>query len=304
MTDEEAALRAGALAIARRHRVAICDGGPQRYDSGSLPVYALSGDMVLKLYPSEDALHAEVEARVLAFVDARLPVPTPHAFAVGEEDGWRYLLMSRLRGRRLVEAWPELDAQDRDRIAEQTGSALAALHALDSAPLAALEPEWDSFVAQQRVSAAERQRERGLAPQWVEQIDAFLDTWLPAAPPRRALLHTEVMREHLMVDGASGSFALSGLFDFEPAMLGDPDYEFASVGIFVSCGDAGLLRRLLLAYGRSAAELDGDALACRPMAHALLHRYGNLRWYLERLPAPEATTLEDLARAWWSARGD
>lgn len=38
------------------------------------------------------------------------------------------------------------------------------------------------------------------------------------------------------------------------------------------------------------------------MAHALLHRYSNLRWYLERLPVPGATTLEELACAWWSAR--
>ena len=35
------------------------------------------------------------------------------------------------------------------------------------------------------------------------------------------------------------------------------------------------------------------------MAHALLHRYSNLRWYLERLPAPGATTLEQLADRWW-----
>lgn len=304
MNDEEAALRAGVLAIASRHGIAVDDKGPQRYDSGSLPVYALSGDVVLKLYPPEDAEHAEVEARVLAFVDARLPVPTPRVLATGAQDGWRYLLMSRLRGRRLVEAWPQLDAGDRARIAEQTGAALAELHALDIAPLAALGPEWDGFVAQQRASAAERQRERRLAPQWIERIDAFLDAWAPPAPPRRVLLHTEVMREHLMVEGAGGSFALSGLIDFEPAMIGDPDYEFASVGIFVTCGDAGMLRRLHAAYGRPAADLDDDALACRLMAHALLHRYSNLRWYLERLPVPGATTLGDLARAWWSARGD
>ena len=59
-----------------------------------------------------------------------------------------------------------------------------------------------------------------------------------------------------------------------------------------------LLRRLLLASGRPAAELDGDALACRLMAHALLHRYSNLRWYLDRCRCRAR-------RRWrtWRARG-
>ena len=303
LADDDA-LRAGVLAIAKRHGIALPVAGPRRYDSGSLPVYALSADAVLKLYPPEDAEHAVVEARVLAFVDGRLTIATPRVLATGAQDGWRYLLMSRLRGRRLVEAWPDLEVRDRERIARQTGAALASLHALDAAPLAGLEPEWDAFAARQRASAVERQRSRGLAPQWLQRIEPFLAAWLPGPPARRVLLHTEVMREHLMVAPApSGSgFELSGLIDFEPAMVGDPDYEFASVGLFVSCGDARMLRSLLLACGHDAARLDGDALACRLMAHALLHRYSNLPWYLDRLPVAGATTLEDLAGAWWGTQ--
>jgi hygromycin-B 7''-O-kinase len=298
---DEAALRAGVLAIACRHRVALAANAPRRYDSGSLPVYALSEIHVLKLYPPHEREHAEVEARVLGAVEGRLPIATPRVLAVGEQDGWPYLLMSRLPGRRLVEAWPTLAARDRDRITGETGAALAALHALDIEPVATLPPDWNSFVVAQRHSAVQRQRERRLAPHWLAQIDPYLDRWMPPAPARRVLLHTEVMREHLMIEArAAGGLCVSGLFDFEPAMIGDPDYEFASFGLFVSCGDARLLRRALLAYGRRTDELD-DGLACRFMAHALLHRYSNLRWYLERVPVPGATTLEELARAWWSA---
>jgi hypothetical protein len=39
-----------------------------------------------------------------------------------------------------------------------------------------------------------------------------------------------------------------------------------------------------------------DALAGDERA---LHRYSNLRWYLVRLPAGDATTLEQLAVRWW-----
>ena len=37
------------------------------------------------------------------------------------------------------------------------------------------------------------------------------------------------------------------------------------------------------------------------MAYTLLHRYSNLRWYLEQVPPPPDTrTLARLAMDWWS----
>jgi hygromycin-B 7''-O-kinase len=106
------------------------------------------------------------------------------------------------------------------------------------------------------------------------------------------------MREHLLVEPFGDGWRLSGLFDFEPAMLGEADYEFASIGLFVACGDARLLRRMLRASGRPAAALDAT-LPMRLMTHALLHRYSHLGWYLRRLPLPQASTLEQLAQQWF-----
>jgi hygromycin-B 7''-O-kinase len=279
-------------ALLARHGLA---GTPrQRYDSGSLPVYAVGRSHVLKLFPPDEREHAEVEARVLAAVHGALPIPTPELHASSTHDGGHYLLMSQLQGPRLVDAWPTLDALSRERIAGTLGEAIAALHAIDTTPLADLPPAWDGFIAAQAASAAARQARRQLAARWVEQIPGFLARWLPPAPARRVLLHTEIMREHLLVSGAR----LSGLFDFEPAMIGAPEYEFASVGLFVACGDGRTLRRILLAYGVAPHALD-EALQCRLMAQALLHRYSNLPWYLERLPAGDAATLEQLAARWW-----
>jgi hygromycin-B 7''-O-kinase len=83
-------------------------------------------------------------------------------------------------------------------------------------------------------------------------------------------------------------------------MAGAAEYEFASVGLFVTCGEREPLRRLLLAYGYRPTDL-GEPLQRRLLAYALLHRYSNLRWYLDRLPPPPgAETLEALARHWWS----
>ncbi len=292
LIDDERALDAGLTALLSRHGLA--HEARTRYDSGSLPVYAVGTRHVLKLFPPTEQEHAAVEARVLAAVQDALPIPTPQLFAADSHDGWPYLLMSQLEGQRLVDAWPALTLSERDRIADTLGEAIAALHAIDTAPLHDLPPRWDGFVAAQGNSAQERQSTRRLDAHWLEQIPAFLQRWMPPLPSRRVLLHTEVMREHLMTADAR----LTGLFDFEPAMLGAAEYEFASVGLFVACGDARTLRRVLLAYGYAPHALD-ETLQCRFMAHALLHRYSNLRWYLERLPAGDATTMEQLASRWW-----
>ena len=291
LLDDERALAAGVTALLSRHGLA--QERRTRYDSGSLPVYAVGARHVLKLFPPTEHEHATVEARVLGAVQDKLPIPTPTLFAADVHDGWPYLLMSQLPGQRLVDAWPALTQAERDRTADTLGAALAALHEVDTPPLRDLPPLWDGFIAEQRASAVTRQGAR-LDAHWLEQIPGFLERWMPPPSARRVLLHTEVMREHLMVDDAR----LGGLFDFEPAMLGDPEYEFASVGLFVACGDGGTLRRVLLAYGYAPHQLDA-ALQCRLMAWALLHRYSNLRWYLERLPAGNATTLEHLASRWW-----
>lgn len=72
---------------------------------------------------------------------------------------------------------------------------------------------------------------------------------------RPALLHTEIMREHLLVErDTTGRWRLSGLLDFEPAMIGHADYECAAIGVLVTGGDARLLSRFIAGYGRDPAR--------------------------------------------------
>jgi hygromycin-B 7''-O-kinase len=296
---DEARLGPGVAALCERHGL----GGVAvtRFADGSLPVYALGDSRVLKLYPAPFRRELDVEAPVLAAVHGRLPIPTPGVEATGERDGWGYVLMQRLRGESLAVAWPRIPVRDRERLAGELGEALAALHALRGPALDALDPpDWDELMRAQAASCVERQRAKGATDEWLAQIPAFLAAAsLPADGPR-VPLHTEVMREHLLVEEDERGWRFSGLFDFEPAMRGAAEYEFASVGVFVSCGDAALLRRLLLAYGYRPADLD-EACARRLLAYALLHRYSNLRWYLERLPPLSTPTLAALAAHGWGA---
>lgn len=290
---DDAALRDGVVAICEAHGL----GGEtvERLPGGSVPVYGVGANRVLKLFPPGEEAFTQTEWRALTAVRGRLPMPTPEPVATGASGDWTYVLMSRLHGRLLVDAWPELDAGDRDRLATELGHCLAALHAIDDVDLGA-ETGWGEFLRAQRESAVDRQRARRLDERWVGQIPAFLAA-TPTSYPRPALLHTELMREHLLVTREPHGWALSGLFDFEPAMVGAPEYDLASFGVFVSCGDGRFLRRALLAYGVEPNE----ALQRRVLAYAILHRYSNLRWYMERVPPrPGDDSLEDLARRWWS----
>jgi hygromycin-B 7''-O-kinase len=296
---DEALLRPGVDAILARHRVS---GEIVRFADGSLPVYAIGGAHVLKLYPPMYAAECETEASVLSAITGRLPIPTPRVDAVGEHSGWSYLVMERLRGESLATAWPRISEHERARLLAALGEGLAALHAIRDPVLVTLAPsDWAAFVAEQRASAVERQRAKGLDAAWLAQLPAFLDAVPLEMNGPLVLLHTEVMREHLLVREGARGWELSGLFDFEPAMCGAPEYELASVGVFVSCGEPRLLHSLLRAYGYSDDSLD-EAFAQRMLGYAIVHRYSNLRWYLERLPPLEASTLDALARRGWGTR--
>ncbi|MFF1375656.1 aminoglycoside phosphotransferase family protein [Streptomyces sp. NPDC058308] len=278
-------------------RLGLAGAPLTRYAEGSQPVYAVGDEHVLKLFPGAAARDGIAEARVLSHVEGRLPVPTPRVHGSGTyESGWRYILMSRLPGADLAVAWPRIPRADRERIVTDAAEALAALHALDPEPLAdVLGPDdWGAFLARQRAGAVERQRGCGLAEHWLAQIPGFLDTVpLPDVESVRqpALLHTEFMRQHLTVDPDDG-WRLTGLLDFEPAMIGDRAYDFVGVGLFVTRAEPGLMDRFMKAYGRS---FDPRQL----LAYTLLHVYSNLSWYLRELPAPPEPTLDALAEAWF-----
>lgn len=293
--------RLGPAVSALVSRLGLGDERVERFADGSLPVYAVGDRHVLKLYPSVALPEGyDVEHAVLRAVEGRLPIPTPRVSEAGQLDGWSYILMTRLRGESLAEAWPHIPRDDRMELAAVVGETLAALHSVSSPAVDAVvgPPDWDGFIRTRREACVAHHRADGLDEAWLAQIPGFLDSVeLPPSAP--VLLHTEVMREHLTVVRDGDGWRLSGLFDFEPAMRGAREYEFASVGLFFSCGEPEILRRLLLAYGYRDSDL-GEELSRRLLAYALLHRYSSLAWYLTRLPAPPRPTLGCLAAHWWA----
>jgi hygromycin-B 7''-O-kinase len=196
ISQDEAALRPAVEQLCRL--LGISTEAMTRYQAGSRQVYA-AGDLVLKLYPPVAAWpDHRIEPQVLAAVAEQLPIATPRVHAAGAHDGWGYVLMSRLPGVPLDAIWDQLSAQDRDRLAGQLGETIAALHQLPLPAVNDWQPaNWPAFVAHQRERCASEQRALGLPALWADQIPEFLDAvTLPAGAP--VLLHTEVMRQHLL----------------------------------------------------------------------------------------------------------
>ena len=262
-----------------------------------------NAERVVKLFPAFDAEHARTESRVLAFLAGRLPIATPALHAFETIEGWSAIAMDRLPGvpwrqRTDPARSASPDAAAARTLCREAGEWLAALHALDATPLADLEPSFTPWIAKQRAEAVARQRSLELDPVWLEQIEPFLaatDADRVAHEGTPVLLHTELMRDHILVEESAGDdWRVTGVIDFEPAMVGAAGYDLASVGLFVSEGDAVLLAAFLDGYG-IPARARGARLARRTLAYALLHRYSHLPWYLT-LPAAEgAKSLDELA---------
>jgi hygromycin-B 7''-O-kinase len=275
--------------------------GPAKlFETGSLPVFAVGDAHVLKLYPPCFADECDNERSVLEKVHGALPIATPMIVASGEIDGWCYLIMDRVRGRPLDGIWDTLSSSERIHLAEQVGWFLKALHTMDVREMSSSHVEWPRFVRDQAENCLDVQRRRGLESRWLEQIPPFLRQADLSSDTRPVLLHTEIMRSHLFAERNVSAWSLSGAIDFEPAMMGAAEYEFASVGVFLTRGNGPALRALLLAYGYRESDL-GLPLQRRFLTYTLLHRYSNLRWYLELLPPPETvSSLDDLAARWWA----
>lgn len=295
MPRDLASLQPAVRHVLDRHGVPFRDASVMT--DGSLPVVAV-GDIVVKFYPHIDRVNFETEALVLEHLADRLPVATPERLAFGGFDSWHYIVMSRLPGVTLRSRWPALSPSERLAAAARVGELIRALHAVPVEGLEAITPEWDEWIEGQVRGCRARHERLGAEPTWLDRIDAFLASSAPPATSGRSvLLHTEIMPEHVLV-APDGPPRLTGLIDFEPTMVGEPEYELASIGLFFAEGDSAVYRAAVAPMGYDA---DDPALRERCLAYGLLHRYANLAGYLRRLPARSVReSLHDLAEEWWS----
>jgi hygromycin-B 7''-O-kinase len=190
-----------------------------------------------------------------------------------------------------------LNGKEREPACFETGKKLKAIHDLTlDRKNSSTRSSWEEFINTQTESCFARHKKLGLTPELLRQIPDFNKNTKLSRGADDSFLHTEVMRDHVFFRTASGGPAISGFIDFEPSMTGAPEYDFASVGVFLSSGDHNALRAFFSGYGNLACA--DTAFRRRIMAYTLLHRYSDLKWYLEFMP--QADSLEELADKWWA----
>lgn len=255
--------------IARRHGLASDSLFP--FPTGSDIVWS-AGDRVIKLTAPKWATEIASEAAGLRRVRGRLPVDTAAVEAVGALEGWPYIVMTRVAGRPLGEAWPGLDPGARMGLAADLGRLTRVMHGLAGADEAG---GWPAFWARCTADVPGHHAERGAPALLAREVGPFLEAEGPLRPSGFGLLHTELLDAHVLVTERAGQTELCGLIDFADSRVGPADYEFAAPVEFVFKGEAGVLRAFLLGYGDRPDRLD-HARSRQMLAWALCHRFGDL----------------------------
>jgi hygromycin-B 7''-O-kinase len=288
-----------AAAICARHR--FSSSSLQRSQHGENIIFFVDDRRMLKIYaPARRQFQRERAA--LEAVAGQCSIPTPEVIAVGEIDGWPYLVMTRLRGARMTEVWPSMERTNRLEIVRSLGQALRDLRAgVAPLPDATVGRSWSDFVARQAAESVERQRRCGANPEWIAALPDFLAERLPLLDgTAEVFLHGDVHPGNVLLAEEDGRWRITALLDFADSLSGAPEYELVAPGVLMVQGDAELQRALFTACGYGDAQLD-RSLRARLMLLTVLYECSDLRKYALRL-RPDAIhlSLAGLERAIWS----
>lgn len=297
---DHAAWRAAVLEVCRADGIE-CDVVAAFADGANL-VAAVDDRWVVKIFPPFHHHQWESERRVLAYLRGKeLPLKVPALIAEGtRDDRWPYLIMEKLPGQVLETCWASFEPRDRARVVEQIGSAMAAVHRLPLGELATLEPEWRSFLRQQKTRCRTRHSDQG-APSWFEQgVEALVNAHaLDQDLEQRVLLTGEYTPFNLLAQRDQAGWQLTGMIDFADAMIGPPDYDLLGPSMFTCSGDPLLVSALFRGYF-GQAHLPDRSARMRLMALAALHRYANFDFQL-RIPRwrERVASFDELAALIW-----
>lgn len=274
--------------FARSNKIVNSIGVPS---NGSLPVVFIDDVAAIKFFPPLFADGYEIEMKALSFLSQ---FEVPKLLDAGEIHGWQYILMSKLAGHSLKDLWPSLSAENQRLACHQIGRRLRKIHDINLSSSDFDLSSWGHFLSAQKEACFARHEKFGLRENLLRQIPAFIAS-VDLDCQRISFLHTEIMRDHVFFNTVDGQMTFCGFIDFEPSMVGDSEYDFASVAIFLSAGDREALRSFFEGYGNLNRALNSE-FRRRILAYTLLHKYGNLKWYLQFMP--NAESLDELAELW------
>jgi hygromycin-B 7''-O-kinase len=242
----------------------------RRLERGEVnPTYIVNGDMVLRLNAREpDTIKFRKEAAIYRQLAHETNLPVPRVLALDTCHDLLpcdLLLLERLEGRNGLDLWPMLDAAAKEQISYELGRTLATLHERDYRSYGGFDEatgsmgESDNWRTYLLDKAAEIllelwQRDGLPAVLLYGAEDYLLRAALPHRPPA-VLVHGDFGLHNILLAPDGGGWRISGLFDFEWALAGDAEYEFAT-GLLVEPDEVNPLARPFMQGYRSLRPLD------------------------------------------------
>jgi hygromycin-B 7''-O-kinase len=251
-------------AIAARHGLAVSELSP--LDKGTHLVWA-TGRSVIKLFVPLWNEDASLETRLLEMVSGT-GLPVPQLEGLGEFEGWRYVVMSRVPGEHLGVAWRGLDDGGRSRLAAHLGETMAALATVLRERLEDRAITQEALIAERFERILSDQRERGGDEALDVELRQFLAEMPPLLPSEDVVLHADLTDDNVLVSGDR----VAGIIDFADAFVGPATYELAAPACFVTRGSPE--HRDAMIRGRGFDPTPEMISTTR--AWAILHRYGHV----------------------------
>lgn len=172
-------------------------------------------------FPREGVHDLRFEVEVLRQLRSRSPIAVPaydHVDPAGRFAGYRFIDGHALTGARFVKLGKAAQAV----VLDAAAAFLVALHDLPQA-------EVDCSGSWPRTWTAAQYADRGLserlpsiirhAPQLADRVEAFYEAYRHDRPEHLAIVHGDLVGEHLLIDAAG---SLVGIIDFGDVALGDP----------------------------------------------------------------------------------
>lgn len=264
------------IEIARRAKLDVVS--PTSFKTGTNLVVDLNGAAVLKIFPPLYATQFAVERIALRQLDGRLSVPIPRILAEGEDNGWSWLIITKLPGTVGSEVWPVLSEQERIAILGDIGRTIAEVQAVDPGELLEMQPTWPDFIKRQAKACIARHRRQGLKTSLLADLPALLHAAPSVLPAdvQPVILTGEWIPENLLLTETSTGWKLAAVIDFGDVMTGWREYDLLGPSTFMCAGVPSRLQSFLEGYGVTAEDYD-DKMRRRLTTLMMLHGASDMR---------------------------
>ncbi len=260
--------------------------------SGSNLAYTVDDRFVFKAFPPDAAHEGIIERDLLRACTVDSLFATPELAASGQ-DGWHWVVMTKLPGQELRPIHNRLSPTDRLRLVEHLAEWAAAFQRSAAVQAVELErPErWETLQTELREGLGAKLQKRGLTDEWLDQLPEFYSDWEPIHDT--TVVHADLHDMNILVAEGPNGWELTGVFDFADTMRAPLIYELAAPILFITRGERPQVEALCL---RVFGEVPSPRML---LQWCLLHRFAHLQYYLDHFSyIPDTVaTLDDVARA-------